>query len=72
MMPPENRALQAILFHLTFRHSDLAPFGLVEYRGENEGTDAGTGMSHAWRKSALFDRFLGFEVRLEGAGAARY
>ncbi len=51
---------------------DIDIFGLVEYRGEDEGTDAGTGMSHAWRKSALFDRFLGFEVRLEGAGAARY
>ena len=39
-----------------------------EYRGEDEATGGGTGMSHAWRKSALFDRFLGFEVRLEDTG----
>ena len=45
-------------------------FGLVEHRGEDEGTGGETSMSHAWRKSALFDRFLSFEVRLEGAGAA--
>ena len=45
-------------------------FGLVEHRGEDEGTGGETSMSHAWRKSALFDRFLSFEVRVEGAGAA--
>ena len=44
-------------------------FGLLEYRGEDDGTHAGAGMPHAWRKSALFDRFLGFEVRLEDTGA---
>ena len=43
-------------------------FGLVECRGEDEATGAGTGMSHAWRKSSLFDRFLSFEVRLEDTG----
>ena len=47
-------------------------FGLMEYRGEDEGTGAETGMPHAWRKSALFDRFLRFDVRLEDAGAARH
>ena len=45
-------------------------FGLVEYRGEDEGTDAGAGMPHAWRKSALFDRFLSFEIVLKDAGEA--
>ena len=44
-------------------------FGLLEYRGEDDGTHAGAGIPHAWRKSALFDRFLGFEVRLEDTGA---
>ena len=33
-------------------------FGLLEYRGPEEARDV------AWRKSALFDRFLSFEVRL--------
>ena len=45
-------------------------FGLVEYRGEDEGTDAGADMTHAWRKSALFDRFLSFEIVLKDAGEA--
>ena len=45
-------------------------FGLVECRGDVEGT--GSDISHAWRKSGLFDRFLKFEVRLEGAGATRH
>ena len=45
-------------------------FGLVEYLGEDEGTDAGADMTHAWRKSTLFDRFLSFEVVLKDAGEA--
>ena len=45
-------------------------FGLVEYRGEDEGTDTGAGMPHAWRKSALFDRFLNFEIVLKDASEA--
>ncbi|MDD9991542.1 MAG: HU family DNA-binding protein [Rhodospirillales bacterium] len=33
-------------------------FGLLEYRGPPEGAEVG------WRKTALFDRFLSFDVRL--------
>ena len=51
----------------------LAPlhwFGLVEHRGDIEGT--GADVSHAWRKSGPFGRFLKFEVRLEDAAATRH
>ena len=49
----------------------LAPlrwFGLVEHRGE----DKAAGVPGEWRKSALFGRFLKFEVRLEDAVATRH
>ena len=49
----------------------LAPlhwFGLVERRGEDEAA----GVPGEWRKSALFGRFLKFEVRLEDAVATRH
>ena len=49
----------------------LAPlhwFGLVEHRGKDEAA----GVPGEWRKSALFGRFLKFEVRLEDAVAARH
>ena len=69
MLEPEWDAGALILEARILR--PLYWFGLVEYRGEDEGTGAGAGMPHAWRKSPLFDRFLGFVVRVEGAGAAR-
>jgi len=35
-------------------------FGLLEYHGPPERAEVG------WRKSALFDRFLSFDVQLVG------
>ena len=43
-------------------------FGLVERRWENKAA----GVPGEWRKSALFGRFLKFEVRLEDAVATRH
>ena len=46
----------------------LRSFGLVEHRGK----DKAAGVPGEWRKSALFGRFLKFEVRLEEAVATRH
>ena len=46
-------------------------FGLLEHR-EDE-TDTGRfGRRHLYRKTALFDRFLSFDVTLENAGGPRH
>lgn len=46
-------------------------FGLLEYRqAETDGKDTESG--HIYRKSALFDRFLKFDVVLEMAGGSRH
>jgi hypothetical protein len=46
-------------------------FGLLEYRDEK--TDSNRFETrHLYRKSALFDRFLSFDVRLDEAGTLRH
>jgi hypothetical protein len=46
-------------------------FGLLEYREEK--TDTGHGTSrHLYPKTAMFDRFLSFDVRLENADVLRH
>lgn len=46
-------------------------FGLLEHR--EDGTDSPlTERRHFYRKTALFDLFLSFDVRLEGTGAPRH
>jgi hypothetical protein len=46
-------------------------FGLLEHR--EDGTELRRfERRHLYRKTALFDRFLSFDVRLEGTGAPRH
>jgi hypothetical protein len=46
-------------------------FGLLEYRDEKIDSSRFE-TRHFYRKSALFDRFLSFDVRLDAAGALRH
>jgi hypothetical protein len=46
-------------------------FGLLEYRDEKIDSSRFE-TRHFYRKSALFDRFLSFDVRLDAAGAPRH
>jgi hypothetical protein len=46
-------------------------FGLLEHREVKSDTDM-FAQQHFYRKASLFDRFLSFEVRMEGAGAMRH
>jgi hypothetical protein len=46
-------------------------FGLLEHREENTDSDR-FGSRHLYRKTALFDRFLSFDVTLDDAGGPRH
>ena len=46
-------------------------FGLLDHKEEKDDTNHLTSL-HLYRKTALFDRFLSFDVRLEGANAPRH
>jgi hypothetical protein len=45
-------------------------FGLLEHRDDQIGSNRET--RHLYRKTALFDRFLSFDVKFEGVGALRH
>jgi hypothetical protein len=49
----------------------LCWFGILEHREEKTGTGHFERW-HFYRKTALFDRFLSFDVRLEGTGVPRH
>ena len=51
----QNRAATMLARHIL---DPLRWFGLLEYRGPEVSVDV------RWRKTALFDRFLSFDVRL--------
>jgi len=46
-------------------------FGLLEYR-QDDVAESGFVKRHFYRKTPLFDRFLSFDVKLEGEGALRH
>jgi hypothetical protein len=46
-------------------------FGLLEHREEKSDTSI-LAPQHFYRKTAMFDRFLSFDVRLEGADSLRH
>lgn len=46
-------------------------FGLLEHREEKADT-GNLARQHFYRKTAMFDRFLSFDVHLEGADTRRH
>jgi hypothetical protein len=46
-------------------------FGLLEHR-QDDIAGSRFEKRHFYRKTALFDRFLSFDVKLEGEGALRH
>jgi hypothetical protein len=62
---PTSHAMEARILR------PLQWFGLLEHR-EDRTDSRLIERRHFYRKTALFDRFLSFDVRLEGAGAPRH
>ena len=82
---PNQQALQAVLFHIALWHLDLGGLarglhhgwpqcdaGIVLWSLSVAANDWQPREQHFYRKTALFDRLLSFDVALEDTVAPRH